>query len=263
MYDTPSYLIALALFALMLIALHLGFWRGNRSTDKEDENVRSHANAVQGSLLGLLALLLGFTFSLALERHADRSAHVVNEANAIGTAWLRSDLVSDANRDEVKRLFKAYADVRLASVRLAASNEEERSAHIDRAASIFEQIWKLGVAETETRPNPVTMGFIASLNDMADALASRDAAIDRHVPELVLYLLFGTFVLLGGVVGFSSGLSGVRVGLPAYSLMMLIALLVFIIIDLDRPRRGLIAVDQSPIEQVVEEIRSGPGVAAR
>ncbi len=91
---------------------------------------------------------------------------------------------------------------------------------------------------------------------MADVLASRDAAIDRHVPELVLYLLFGAFVLLGGIVGFSSGLSGVRFGLSAYSPMLLIAILVFIITDLDRPRRGLTQADQSPVEAVVQDIGS-------
>jgi uncharacterized membrane protein len=256
MYNVPSYAIALALFLTMLVALYVGALAGSQSTEKNSENTRVHANSVQGSLLGLLALLLGFTFSLALERHADRSTQVVNEANAIGTAWLRTDLVSSAKRAEVKALFRQYAEVRMASVRVAASDDKARTANIARASSVFVDIWDIAVEEAEARESPVIMGFLGSLNDMADALASRDAAIDRHVPELVLYLLFGTFVLLGGVVGFSSGLSGVRISLPAYSLMILIAILVFIIIDLDRPRRGLIEVDQSPLEEVVEEIRA-------
>lgn len=91
------------------------------------------------------------------------------------------------------------------------------------------------------------MAFATSLNEVSDTLAARNAAINRHVPELVLVLLFATFIMLGGVAGYSSAISGVRPGVPLYALMILIVVLVFLIIDLDRPRRGLIEVDQSAL----------------
>lgn len=247
MYELPSYFVAICLFACMLAAMFLGGAMGKPLQTKINEDGKSQANSVQGSLLGLLALLLGFTFSLSLGRFDQRSAEVVNEANAIGTAWLRSDLVGDARRDEVKALLQRYSAIRVEAVTVSAADAAGRTAMVDAANGVFAQLWVLAAAEAREVKNPVAMGFVSSLNDMTDALASRDAAINRHVPELVLILLFGTFILLGGVVGYSSGIARIRPGVPVYAMMMLIVILVFLIIDLDRPRRGLIEVDQSPM----------------
>ncbi len=150
----------------------------------------------------------------ALGRYDQRSNEVVSEANAVGTAWLRTDLVSDARRDEAKQLIREYGAIRVGSVRLSAVDQEGRSRMIAEAETVFDRLGTLAAEEAREAGNPVAMGFVASLNDMIDALATRDAAINRHVPELVLYLLFGTFILLGSVVGYSSGISNVRPGLP-------------------------------------------------
>lgn len=256
MYDVPSYIISLVLFLLMAGALRLGRVFGKRRKNRENEDSKGHTNAVQGSLLGILALLLGFTFSLSLGRFDERSAEVVNEANAIGTAWLRTDLVSDARRDRVKQLLIQYGQIRQDTVRISAIEETRRADLIAKAEVVFANLWLLAAEEAREASNPVSMGFVASLNDMIDALATRDAAINRHVPELVLYLLFGTFVLLGGVIGYSSAITDVRPGLPVYSLMILIIILVFLIMDLDRPRRGLIEVDQSKLISTVAAMQA-------
>lgn len=247
MYTYPSFLIAIILLALMLIAIFLGGALGKRWLGKESEESKSQANAVQGSLLGLLALLLGFTFSLSLGRFDQRSVEVVNEANAIGTAWLRTDLVSDVRRDMAKGLLRRYAELQVDAAGVSAADVERRTELVAEAEAAFNDIWLLATTEAREAKNPVAMGFAASLNDMIDALATRDAAINRHVPELVLLLLFATFVLLGGVVGYSSAITNVRPGVPVYALMTLIVILVFLIIDLDRPRRGWIEVDQSKL----------------
>ncbi len=252
MYDIPSYLIAAIVFAIMVLAIFLGVAFGERQKTSATEGSKGQANAIQGSLLGLLALLLGFTFSLALGRFDQRSIEVVNEANAIGTAWLRTDLVGDAQREEAKALMRQYGAVRVQATQVSAADNAGREALIAEAGQIFGQLWQLGSAEARLTPNPVTMAFLASLNDMTDALSSRDAAINRHVPELVLFLLFGTFIMLGGVVGYSSAIGDTRPGLPVYAMMMLIVILVFLIIDLDRPRRGLIEVDQSTLIATVQ-----------
>jgi len=89
--------------------------------------------------------------------------------------------------------------------------------------------------------------FIQALNDVIDSYGLRDAALNRHVPKLVLFLVFGTFAMAAGLVGFSAGLAGKRIFFPTYVLIVLIALLAFIIIDLDRPRRGSIAVSQQSL----------------
>ncbi|MCC0064302.1 MAG: hypothetical protein H6895_09470 [Defluviimonas sp.] len=234
----------------------LGIATGKRWQVNENSESKSQANAVQGSLLGLLALLLGFTFSLALGRFDERSAEVVKEANAIGTAWLRTDFVSEARRDAAKDLLRRYAEVRVEGTDISAARSQEREQHVDRAETLFGQLWSIAADEALDPGGPAAVAFATSLNDVSDALSSRDAAIERHVPEPVLYLLFGTFVVLGAVIGFTYAISGVRPGIPIYAMMMLIVVLVFLIIDLDRPRRGLIAVDQSKLLSTVEMMKS-------
>ena len=98
---------------------------------------------------------------------------------------------------------------------------------------------------TNNDPRPVTTGaFVKALNDLIDSQGKRNALLQMHVPEVVLFLLFMVFVAAGGILGYSSGLGGRRVVAPAALVSFLIALIVFIIIDLDRPKRGLIQVDQ-------------------
>lgn len=252
MYDIPSYFIALGLFSLMIGAMWLGSLTGKKLQRNKDEEAKVQANAVQGSLLGLLALLLGFTFSLSLGRYDQRATEVVNEANAIGTAWLRTDFVSEPNRGPAKSLLQAYTTARVDAGRVATTEGTLRDELVAKAESTFAGLWLIAVAETRATPTPVTMSFAASLNDMIDALGARDSAINRHVPELVLFLLFGTFVLLGSVIGFASSISGVRPGVPVYAMMILIVILVFLIIDLDRPRRGLIEVDQTKMVETLQ-----------
>jgi uncharacterized membrane protein len=254
-YDIPSFLIAAALLVLILAAIRVGIRIGDAKRRAQNEETKNQANAVQGSLLGLLALIIGFTFAIALARHDHRSGEVVNEANAIGTAWLRTDLVTDPRREEAKTLLRRYAALRLEASSVSMVDDGMRERLVAEAKSVFAALWDLAAAEARAAPNPATMGFASSLNDMIDALALRDAAVKRHVPEIALFILFSTFILLGGVVGYSAAIAGVRPGMPAHALVVLIVLLVFLIIDLDRPRRGLVEVDQSDLKTTVEAMQ--------
>ncbi|MFZ1469720.1 MAG: hypothetical protein WAT09_12195 [Paracoccaceae bacterium] len=251
MYDIPSILIALSLFVLIYAIMHAGRKLGKRRQAKHTEDSKQQANAVQGSLIGLLALLLGFTFSLSLGRFDQRSVEVVNEANAIGTAWLRTDLLAKERSGPAKDLMRQYAGLRLETATVSAADGPGRDRLIASAEMVFAALWQLATDEAKESGNPVSMGFVTSLNDMADALSARNAAINRHVPEIVLFLLFGTFLVLSGVIGYSSGITTTKPGVPVYSMLLLIVVLVFLIIDLDRPRRGLIAVDQSALAATV------------
>jgi len=243
------------LLVLMYEAMQLGRKLGKRRRNKENDDSKQQANTVQGALIGLLALLLGFTFSLSLGRFDQRSIEVVNEANAIGTAWLRTDLLSAERRALAQELLLQYGRLRLETATISAADDQQRTQLIASAEMVFAALWTLAADEAREFGTPVSMGFVASLNDMIDALAARDAAINRHVPEIVLFLLFGTFLILGAVIGYSNGISTLKPGVPVYAMMILIVVLVFLIIDLDRPRRGLIAVDQSPLAATVAAMR--------
>ncbi|MFL4471085.1 hypothetical protein ACERZ8_14800 [Tateyamaria armeniaca] len=258
MYDIPTPIIALLLLAGMLIALAVGHAL-DRTEGRADDQTRAQSNTVQGALTGLLALLLGFTFSLALARHDDRSGHVVAEANAIGTAWLRTSLLPEGAQGAAQVLLRGYTASRVEAVEVAASEIEARDALIAKANATFDEVWRIASEVARAEKSPVVNSFVTSLNDMIDALAARDAAVNRHVPELVLFLMFGTFMVLAVIMGFTASQANTRPGVPAYAMMALIVVLVFIIIDLDRPRRGLIEIDQTPLVEVYDAMLAAQG----
>jgi len=206
-------------------------------------------------MLALLALILGFTFSLSLQRFNDRAAAVVDEANAIGTTYLRTHLLPESVRTDAKRLTREYMDFRLKAGSVPLNEADARSLVIAKSDAIIGELWDLTAKAAREDGGPVTSGlFITSLNETIDAFGSRVAIVKRHVPELVLLLLFTTFILTGVVIGYANGAEDHRPSIAAYVLALLISLLVFIIIDLDRPRRGLIQIPQDSIQNTHEWI---------
>lgn len=257
MYDIATTYLVLGLLALMLVGMGAGFLIGRRRNAVASEEFRNQTTAVQGSLLGLLALLLGFTFSLGLSRHDARSDAVVAEANAIGTAWLRISYLPEDVQPEARADLRRYLRLRIEASEVTADQHVRRARLVANAESAFAELWTAAAEAARTTGGPAAVSYGASLNDMIDALGSRDAAIKRHVPEVVLMMMFVTFILSGAMLGYSSGITGARPATPVYLMMLLIVLLVFMIIDLDRPRRGLIEVSQEPMRALLASIEAG------
>jgi len=248
MYGVNSGLIAGALLVSMVIAIEAGFRIGVRTHGSVNEASRSHVNAIQASILGILALLLGFTFSLSLQRYDARSEAVVHEANAIGTAYLRAQLLPVALRADVQAQLREYLDVRVKGSTTTLVDGAARSSLLAEAVRVQGAMWASARQAAEMEPNPVTTGlFIQSLNELIDSYGARNAALDRHVPEIVLLLLYVTFLMAGGIVGYATGLTAVRPSLATYVMVALMVVLVFLVLDLDRPRRGFIVVSQQSL----------------
>lgn len=257
MYEQNSLLISLILFVSMLLAIEAGYRLGQRAEQRTNESSRAHVGAIQASLLGVLALLLGFTFSLSLQRFDSRSQAVVDEANAIGTAYLRAQLLQESIRGEVMNLLRRYVDLRVQAGAVALDRQEQREAIIAKTNKALDDLWGYARRAADEDGRAVTAGlFIQSLNELIDSYGRRDAALSRHVPELVLFLLFGSFLMTGGVVGYAAGVAGHRASMVTYILVILIVVLTFIIIDLDRPRRGLIRVSQTSLIELGTAIDS-------
>lgn len=250
-FEMNSILIAGALLILMVAAIEIGFRFGRGSGHGADESDHAHIGAIQGALLGMLALLLGFTLSLSLQRYDTRSEAVVDEANAIGTAWLRAQLLPASVRSQVTERMQQHISLRVDAGALDLLQVNERGKLLIQCNENLNQLWGLALAAAQENPSPVTTGlFIQALNEMIDSYGRRDAALSRHVPQEVLLLLFGTFLLTGGVVGYASGVAGHRPSIATHVLVVLIVILAFVILDLDRPRRGLIRVDQSSLVEL-------------
>lgn len=248
MYDQSSFLIAGILLVSMVFAIEVGYRIGRRTQALASEPSKAQINTIQASLLGILALLLGFTFSLSLQRFDSRSEAVVDEANAIGTAYLRAQLLPLSVRSKVQQSLREYLDLRLRAGAVTLDNAAEREQFLVKANQTLDSVWRYALQAAKEDERPVTSGlFIQSLNALIDSYGKRDAELDRHVPEVVLFLLYFAFLMTGVIVGYASGIAGHRASLVTYIMVALIVLLVFIIIDLDRPRRGLIEVSHKSL----------------
>jgi len=259
MYSIESFWIAGILLVSMLATIEAGYLFGLRRTKSENESSRAHLNAILGAILGVLALLLGFTFSLSLQRFESRSQAVVDEANAIGTTWLRAQLLPSSVRSDAQDLLRQYVDLRARTAEITLDQEGDLAAELAEAMRIQNALWDHARQAAEADANVVTSGlFIQSLNDLIDSFGRRDAELGRHVPELVLMLLYGTFLMAGLIIGYTAGATGRRASFASYILTGLVVLLVFIIVDLDRPRRGLITVSHKPLTDLQAAVRADP-----
>ena len=134
-------------------------------------------------------MLLGFTFSLALQRYDKRAEAVVEEANAIGTAYLRAEMLPESVRGDVRAGLRHYVDLRVSASGVSLNRSSTRDAIMVDAKRSLDSLWKHSMMAAAENPNPVAVGlFIQALNDVIDSYGRRDAALDRHVPELVLFL---------------------------------------------------------------------------
>lgn len=254
-YRTDELFLGLAALVAVLGAAELCFRLGLRHRRDADELTRDHFASLQVALLGLLALLVAFTFSIAVARFDARKDLVIEESNAIGTTYLRARLLAAPQREEAEGVLRAYVDAQLAfyaagidPVRLDAVNAE--------TATLQERLWRIAIVSSEQDPRSVPIGlFVQSLNAMIDLHAKRIKALENRLPDAVIFLVLIAAVVTIGLVGYGRGLAGRR-NLVSVTIMAGLVVLVFtIILDLDRPRRGLITVSQSSMERLQDAQR--------
>lgn len=240
-------LLLLVLIVVIELGGRIGRWLHGRLSDQQ----RNHVQTTAGAMLGLLALILGFSFSQALSRHDSRCNAVVSEANAIGTALLRIDLLDPAHQPQLRQATTDYIAHRIADARLSLDLVAQRAENAHKTGKLQQRIWDQLVAESRSGTHPEMSALtIAAFNDAFDARSAREAALQRHVAGLVLALLFATAIATSGVLGFSAGVFNHRASLIVHLMNGIITMLVLITLDLDRPRRGMIRIDPSPIEQL-------------
>jgi hypothetical protein len=258
-YHTSEWLIAFVMLVLLLLATEVGFRVGFRTRRGVDESARSQVGTIAGAIIGLLALLLGFTFAMALSRFDLRKRLVLEESNAIGTTYLRSRLLPEPMKTEVRGLLRSYVETRLDFYRAGQDEEQLRKA-LERTGELQEKLWAQAVAAVEKDDSETTTGyFLTSLNEVIDLHSARLAATENHVPEIVLLLLFTLAAVATATVAYGCGLGGHRHLFATTMVPILIVLVVTVIIDLDRPRRGFIRVSQESMTRLRDDLnRSAP-----
>jgi cellobiose-specific phosphotransferase system component IIC len=251
LYAHNSILIVAVLFVLIMLAQEAGYRIGRHHQRKSDKDVKSQTSTIQAGTLGLLALILGFAFSMSLQTYNSRTEAVVNEASAIRTALMRTHLLPAPYDSLTHVQLQQYVDLRLALSNTNYAMVKEQEALADKTEAQQRAIWDHAVKAARLDPNPVTTGYFATaLNQMVVAHDERNALLAMHVPEVILYLLFIVFIMAGALIGYGSGLGQRRTNLPSALLSLMICLVVFIIIDLDRPMRGIVKVDQHSLERL-------------
>lgn len=243
-YDVNLWLILVASIGFFLLATEAGFLLGRRSQSTSNLHSISQIYTIQGATLGLLSLLLGFTFAMAMSRYDTRRQVILEESNAIGTTFLRAQLLPEPPRKEVSNLLRGYVEVRLEFYE--AGNDQKILGEVrNKTERLQNQLWTHGAAMGEKDPRAIPTGlFLQSLNELIDLNAKRITALENHVPEITLVLLYFVAIMATGLIGYGCGLSGIRNFFVSIISSILIAAVIMVIIDLDRPRAGLIKVSQ-------------------
>jgi hypothetical protein len=248
----PLWLLFVAVAFSTGIALEGGyrFGRWRRSQDAEEKE--TPVGAMVASILALFAFMLAFTFGMAGSRFEERREIVLEEANAIGTTYLRTRLLPDPQRTTSARLLREYVDVRIRGVQDGKVEEA-----IKRSEELQELLWVEAVTAAESKPGPIIGLYIQSLNETIDMHSKRiQVALRNRIPFIIWLGLFALALLGMSSVGYHAGLAETRRS-PAMLVLILAFAGVFLLIaDLDRAHEGLLKVSQQAMIDVQRSMKA-------
>ncbi len=243
--------VALGVLLLLLTGLEVGYRLGSRTAGGPDSRAGSQVGTVQGALLGLLGLLLGFSFAAAGARFLERQDLIVDEANAVGTASLRADLMTKEARTEFRRALREYTTHRLkVSREIRRGLKEADQLEIER---FHDRLWNTAVRGVDGRADYAVV-VLPAVNDVIDLHSTRVAAGHKHLPMLIMGLLVACSVLAVGVIGYGAGIGRRRRLALTMPLALLIGVALWVTIDLDRPRAGLLQLNDEPLGRALRGI---------
>ena len=259
-FQLTSLELALILLLAVLGATGLGVFLGRR-VQHLSESLREPFGALQAASLGVVGLILAFGLSLAVSRYEDRRAAIVDEANSIGTTYLRAQLLTEPARSRSLALLTRYTDSAIRLSDYVPGSSEERAAAADEQR-IQRRLWALAGQALGAAPNASGPRlYVETLNEMIDAQTVRVAALNNRVPNAVLVLeVVGAALALALLGAF---LAIVGRGVVAVSLAsVLVAFLLIVTCDLDRPTRGLIRVPDTVLENQRASMEMPPAAKA-
>lgn len=243
----------LVIFLISLVVV-LGAGEIGRSLGTRQKRGYSVAT-LEAAILGLLALMISFTFAMALSRYEARREAVLNEANAIGTTALRARLLPAPYNSDVLKLLKQYVQLRLDVT--DDPSQEKLNRAIAQSNVIHEALWQQVKLLTAKDNAMVPTGvFVQSLNEMIDNQGKRLSAAFNQIPNMVLLALYGIAAVASGFSGYASGLETKRTRLPVLIVGTLICVVILLIQDIDRPFSGFIKVSQQPMVDAAVSLSS-------
>ena len=241
-----QWMVIIIVALLLFLCAEVGFRGGLRLYIAKDDQRITQIGGIQGAVLGMFGLLLGFTFSMAVGRYENRRDLVLQEANSIGTTYLRAAFLPQTHKTAVEAKLLRYVDVRLDFYNVG-TDQTKIAAVENETAALQRELWAHTVAVAKEAPTPITATFINSLNETIDLDATRLNALRSRVPAAVWLLVL---IIAGAscyASGYGAGASGARATLSSVLLPLLIAVLITLVSDFDRPRQGLIGISQQPL----------------
>ena len=248
-----AFAFAGGLFLGMLAMQHLGHGIAVRRIALDPENAKKGAGVIEGAVFGLLSLLIAFTFSGSVTRFDGRRHLVGEEAIRISTAWDRIGLLPAAAQPGLRDLFKRYLDARLDTYRNPDDVDATKAAW-DHSLKLQEEIWEQGVSAGQAAPTTVpSMLFLPAVNQMIDITRTRLLATRMHPPPIV-YAMLAVVALVGALLaGFHMAGSQARSWLHTFGFAAVLAATVYVILDMEYPRLGLIRVDA--VDELLVDLR--------
>lgn len=251
---------AVGLLVGMLIFVEIGRYAGIAGRNRHPDGPAKGIGPAEGAVFGLLGLLLAFTFSGAAGRFVERRHLIAEEANAIHAAYLRLDLLLGDAQPEMRELFRRYLDLRLDTYRhsvdgTVATLVAGAEAKLAQTRELQKEIWRKALISTQTpgAPPDGSRLLLPALNAMFEITTTRTMAAENH-PPLVAFLLLGALSLIGSLMfGYSTSGNKERVWLHAVVFAATLSLVVFVIVNLEFPRLGLIRED--PADHFLVEVR--------
>lgn len=242
LFDIDAVYIVLFMFFAMLITLILGYRLGTKS-----KKISSDDSGILGSLLGLFALLMAFTFSMAGSRYENRKANLIEESNCIGTAILRSDIYPDSVKTAFKQDFEKYLDARILYFK-SDRDDSVINGSLKNSTDAAENLWNRASFYAKNKDYFIqSQMMLPALNSMFDITTTTNAVFNSSVPETIIYLLLAFSIIISFYIGFSSGFKKQIDRIFLFGFCFLTSIVIYTILDLDRPRRGVINLNKEVV----------------
>jgi hypothetical protein len=251
------FLIGLLMVVAMLLAKECGYWIGFRNTKQSAtaEKLEKTVGTITGAMLALLGFMLAISISMADGHFESRRKLILDEANAIGTSHLRARAIGGPHGEKIAHLLIDYTQLRLDFFNAGEDQKRLKSVY-EKTAMHQQKIWDYASLIAKAAPTPISAILLTSLNEVFDLATSRRWALEVRVPPSIIKLLFAFSLLSMGLLGYYFGICGFRH--PVLSLFLIIAFTasILLILDLNRPRSGLIKPEQSSIVWILEDMKT-------
>lgn len=251
----PMWAIFLLTIAVVMLSIWIGTVLGNRRRRRPEHESESSLGTIIGATLGLLGFLLVFTFGLAAERLQARKQLLLSEINAIGTTYLRAGLLLEPHKSEIRKLLREYVDIRANLAKEKTSLLEKIREARQRSDLLQDQMWQHAEAIAKAdRSSEIDALFINSLNEMIDLQTSRVTVFKYRIPTTIWNVLFFITILSMVTVGYQAGLSGKSCFKIGIVLALTFAIVILLIVDLDRAIEGSLRVSQKPMLELQKKL---------